>query len=193
MTQLIRILGIDPGSVVTGYGVIETDGIRSFHVTHGHIRAAGDTFPERLGHIHQALSDVLDKWQPAEVAIEQVFVSNNAMSALKLGQARGAAIGLVVSRSVSVAEYPARSVKQAVVGTGAADKKQVQLMIGELLGISPDIQADAADGLAIALCHAHSRLPFGRSTPVGRRRGSGRARKRWSATAVSSLAAKIKN
>ena len=108
---LIRVLGIDPGSVITGYGLIESDGARSFHLTHGHIRVKGGSFAEKLGHIHAALGDIITQWQPQEVAIEQVFMSNNAMSALKLGQARGAAITAAVSRNLSVAEYAQRLVK----------------------------------------------------------------------------------
>lgn len=166
---MIRILGVDPGSVVTGYGVIDTDGIRNFHVAHGHIRVEGDNFPERLGHIHYSIGKVLQEWQPDEAAVEQVFVSNNAMAALKLGQARGAAITALVSQALPVAEYTARSVKQAVVGSGAADKKQVQLMVRTLLGISKAVQADAADGLAVGICHAHTRLSV--TSGRGRRRG----------------------
>lgn len=157
MAKLLRILGIDPGSVITGYGVIETDGIRNFYLAHGHIKVEGETFPDKLGHIHYRIGQVLEEWQPDEAAVEQVFVSNNAMSALKLGQARGAAISAVVTRAISVAEYTPRSVKQAVVGTGAADKKQVQVMIKTLLNLKDPVQADAADGLAISICHAHSR------------------------------------
>lgn len=167
MAKLLRVLGIDPGSVVTGYGLIETDGVRSFHLAHGHIRVEGDTFPEKLGHIYYRINQVLEEWQPEEAGIEQVFVSNNPMSALKLGQARGAAICAVVSRGIPVSEYTARSVKQAVVGTGAADKKQVQIMVKTLLGISTKVQADAADGLAIAICHAHTR-----GSPIPARRRS---------------------
>jgi len=156
--RMIRILGIDPGSVVTGYGVVDTDGVRHFHVAHGHIKVAGDAFPQRLGHIHQEILKVIEQWQPHESAVEQVFMSNNAMSALKLGQARGAAISAVVTRDLPVAEYSARSVKQSVVGSGNADKKQVQMMVKTLLAIPADIQPDAADGLAICICHANSRL-----------------------------------
>ncbi len=166
MAKLLRILGIDPGSVVTGYGVIETDGIRNFYLAHGHIKVEGESFPDKLGHIHYRINQVLDEWQPDEAAIEQVFVSNNAMSALKLGQARGAAIAAVVSRAVPVSEYTARSVKQAVVGTGAADKKQVQTMVKTLLSLKGVVQADAADGLAISICHAHTRMM---PTSTGRR------------------------
>ena len=155
---LVRVIGIDPGSVVTGYGIVDTDGIRSFHVAHGHLRVAGDTFPERLGFIHSALGDVLQQWQPTESAIEQVFLSKNAMSALKLGQARGAAITAMVARSLPVAEYAARSIKQVVTGSGAAEKERVQTMVRHILSLNDELQSDAADGLAIALCHAHSRV-----------------------------------
>jgi len=154
---LVRVMGIDPGSVVTGFGIIETDGIRSFHLTHGHIRVRGESFCERLGHIHSAIGEVVAEWLPAEVAIEQVFMSNNAMSALKLGQARGAAITAVVSRAIGVSEYAPRAIKQVVTGSGAADKAQVQVMVRAMLELRDELQADAADGLAIALCHAHSR------------------------------------
>jgi len=154
---LIRVLGIDPGSVITGYGLIESDGIRSFHLAHGHIRVKGDSFPERLGHIHSALGEIIAQWRPQEAAIEQVFLSNNPMSALKLGQARGAAITAVISRQITVAEYAPRLVKKVVTGSGAADKQQVQVMVKAMLQIESPLQVDAADGLAIAICHAHSR------------------------------------
>ena len=174
---LVRVMGIDPGSVVTGYGIIESDGARSFHVTHGHIRVKGESFAERLGHIYRALGEVIVEWRPTEVAIEQVFLSNNAMSALKLGQARGAAITAVVTRSIPVSEYAPRAVKQVVTGAGGAPKEQVQTMVRALLRIEEALQADAADGLAIAVCHAHSRV--GRpsatgSAPAPRRRSRGR-------------------
>ena len=175
--RLVRVMGIDPGSVVTGYGIIESDGARSFHVAHGHIRVKGGSFAERLGHIHRALGEVIAEWQPAEVAIEQVFLSNNVMSALKLGQARGAAITAVVTRSIPVSEYAPRAVKQVVTGAGGAGKEQVQTMVRALLRIEETLQADAADGLAIAVCHAHSRV--GRAggagaAPAPRRRSRGR-------------------
>ncbi len=176
--RLIRVLGIDPGSVITGYGLIDTDGARSFHIAHGHIRVKGENFAERLGCIHAKLVDVVDEWHPDEVAVEQVFLSNNAMSALKLGQARGAAISAVVSRSLPVSEYAARSVKQVVTGTGKADKQQVQTMVKALLQVDATIQVDAADGLAIAICHAHSRMNKLNSLPVTRRRTRGRGLRR---------------
>lgn len=171
---LIRVLGIDPGSVITGYGLIETDGARNFHLAHGHIRVKGDNFAEKLGHIHAALGEVIIQWQPHEVAIEQVFLSNNAMSALKLGQARGAAITAAVSRQLSVSEYAPRLVKKVVTGSGSADKQQVQTMVRSILQIVNALQVDAADGLAIAICHAHSRrAPGGVSVPA-RKRSRGR-------------------
>jgi len=166
--RMIRILGVDPGSVITGYGVIDTDGIRNFHVSHGHIKVVGDSFPQRLGFIYQELVKVIERWQPQETAVEQVFMSNNAMSALKLGQARGAAISAIVTRTLPVAEYSARNIKQAVVGAGGADKKQVQTMVSTLLGITESVQADAADGLAVSICHANTRLSI--STGRTRRR-----------------------
>ena len=173
---LVRVMGIDPGSVVTGYGIIESDGTRSFHLAHGHIRVKGASFIERLGHIHAAIGEVLDEWRPSEVAIEQVFLGSNAMSALKLGQARGAAITAVVSRSVPVSEYAPRAVKQVVTGAGGAGKDQVQTMVGALLRLEQRLQADAADGLAIAVCHAHSRVGRGGAMPAlpARRRSRGR-------------------
>lgn len=171
---LIRVMGIDPGSVITGYGLIETDGARSFHLAHGHIRVKGENFAEKLGHIHSALGEVIVQWQPQEVAIEQVFLSNNPMSALKLGQARGAAITAAVSRKLSVSEYAPRLVKKVVTGSGSADKKQVQTMVCALLQILSVVQVDAADGLAIAICHAHSRKMPGGSELPARKRARGR-------------------
>lgn len=175
---MLTVLGIDPGSVATGYGVIQTDGIRSFHIAHGHIALGNGDFNHRLGRIHTEISALLEQWHPDEVAIEQVFVSKNALSALKLGQARGAAIASVIVAGLPVAEYAPRTIKQAVVGSGSANKQQVQMMMGDLLGLKLPIQNDAADGLAIALCHAHSRgiksVLAGRSS-----RGGSRRRTRW--------------
>jgi len=173
-SALVRVMGIDPGSVVTGYGLIESDGARSFHLAHGHIRVKGDNFSEKLGHIHAAIGELITQWKPQEVAIEQVFLSNNPMSALKLGQARGAAITAVVSRSLTVSEYAPRLVKKVVTGSGSADKQQVQTMVRSLLQIVPAIQVDAADGLAIAICHAHSRNMLGTSALPARKRTRGR-------------------
>jgi len=155
---MVRIIGIDPGSVCTGYGIIDSDGRRSQHVTHGHIRVSGASLAARLGCIFQRVSALLEQWQPGEMAIEDVFVSRNPLAALKLGQARGAAVVAASCHDLAVSEYTPRSVKQAVVGFGGADKAQVQHMIGVLLNLREALQPDAADALAIALCHAHTQL-----------------------------------
>ncbi len=175
--RLIRIMGIDPGSVITGYGLIESDGARSFHLAHGHIRVKGDSFADKLGCIFRELNEVMDEWHPQQVAIEQVFVSNNAMSALKLGQARGAAITAAVMQGLPVSEYAAKSIKQVVTGRGSAEKAQVQTMIQALLHIEKPIQVDAADGLAIAVCHAHSGGGQTNALPA-RKRSRGRGLRR---------------
>lgn len=153
---MIRVLGIDPGSRVTGYGVIETDGSRSRHLGSGCIRTASGPFPERLGEIFRGISEILLEWQPQEVAVEQVFVSRNAASALKLGQARGAAISAIVTRELPVFEYTPAAVKQGLVGNGRAEKEQVQHMVRVILGVQGRMVLDESDALAIALCHAHS-------------------------------------
>ncbi|MCB1802701.1 MAG: crossover junction endodeoxyribonuclease RuvC [Gammaproteobacteria bacterium] len=152
---MTRVLGIDPGSRVTGYGVIESDGVRSRHLASGCIRTLSGEFPQRLGEIFQGIAGVLDQWSPHEVAIEQVFVARNAGSALKLGQARGAAISAVVVRSLPVFEYTPTAVKQGLVGNGRAQKEQVQHMIRVILGLQGSMGLDQSDALAIALCHAH--------------------------------------
>jgi len=176
--RTVRVLGIDPGSVITGYGVIDSNGARSVYVAHGHIRVKGDTFPEKLGHIHTALAGVIDQWQPEQVAIEQVFISNNPMSALKLGQARGAALTAVVTQGLPVSEYAARTIKQVVTGSGSSDKQQVQVMVKSLLGLNRPVQVDAGDGLAIALCHAHAGVNRATGMPAPRRRTRGRGLRR---------------
>ncbi len=156
---MIRILGIDPGSQRTGIGVIDVaaDG-KSTHVFHATINLLdNDSFHMRLRQVFEAVGEVIEEHAPTEVAIERVFMARNPDSALKLGQARGAAICAVVNRGLDLAEYAAKEVKQAVVGGGGADKSQIQHMVGVLLGISGKLQADAADALAVALTHAHTR------------------------------------
>ncbi|MCB1785643.1 MAG: crossover junction endodeoxyribonuclease RuvC [Chromatiaceae bacterium] len=153
---MTRVLGIDPGSRTTGYGVIETDGVRSRHLASGCIRSAAGGFPQRLGEIFAGVHEVLLEWRPQEVAVEQVFVSRNAASALKLGQARGAAISAVVMLELPVFEYTPAAVKQGLVGNGRAEKEQVQHMVRVILGLQGRLALDASDALAIALCHAHS-------------------------------------
>ncbi len=153
---MTRVLGIDPGSRVTGFGLIETDGVRSRHLHSGCIRTASGEFPARLGEIFNGIRDVLSEWQPQEVAIEQVFVSRNASSALKLGQARGAAISAIVTHGLPVFEYTPAAVKQGLVGNGRAEKEQVQHMVRVILSMQTSMSLDESDALAIALCHAHS-------------------------------------
>jgi len=149
------ILGIDPGLRITGYGLIETRGADAIHVASGCIRAQGEALPARLGVIFSGVMAVLEEFNPDELAIEQVFMSRNADSALKLGQARGAAICAGVSRQLPVAEYTPRQIKQAVTGTGGADKEQVQHMVRVLCGVKGPLVMDASDALAVALCHKH--------------------------------------
>jgi crossover junction endodeoxyribonuclease RuvC len=156
----IRILGIDPGSQRTGIGIIDIDsGGRTTHIFHAAVMLLGnDTFPLRLKQIFDELCAVIAAHRPDEVAIERVFMARNPDSALKLGHARGAAICAVVNQGLAVAEYSAKEIKQSVVGSGGADKKQVQHMVGILLNIDRKMQADAADALAVALTHAHARV-----------------------------------
>lgn len=151
-----RILGIDPGSRATGYGVIDSERNRHQYVISGCIRTQQQAFPDRLGEIFNGIRDVLAQTQPTHVAIEQIFVSNSAASALKLGQARGAAITAVVTLALPVYEYTPRAVKQSLVGTGGAAKEQVQHMVRILLGRQQKMGLDESDALAIALCHAHT-------------------------------------
>lgn len=155
---MIRILGIDPGSQKTGYGIIESNGQQSRYVDSGCIKLAVRELPEKLGVIFSGLSDVIAQFSPQEMAIEQVFLSKNASSALKLGHARGAAVTAGVHAKLDVYEYSARAVKQATVGYGAANKEQIQHMVLRLLNIRKVLQEDEADALAVALCHAHTGL-----------------------------------
>ena len=150
------ILGVDPGSHATGYGVIESDGVHSRHLHSGCIRTAAGDFPQRLGEIYSGICAVLDAWRPAEVAIEQVFVARNAASALKLGHARGAAISAIVMHELPVFEYTPAAIKQGLVGNGRAEKEQVQHMVRVILGLQGTLTLDQSDAIAVALCHAHS-------------------------------------
>ena len=140
---------------MTGYGIIDSDGMESRHVDSGCIYVKGDSLPERLGDIFKSVSEIITEWQPTEMAIEQVFVNKNVDSALKLGQARGAAICAGVEQKLVVSEYAPKEIKSAVVGTGNAAKEQVQHMMTMLLKLEKGLQADQADALAVALCHAH--------------------------------------
>ena len=152
---MARILGIDPGSRLTGFGVIDETATGYQYLASGCLRIKGDNFPLRLKQIFAGISDIVEEYKPTEMAIEQVFMHKNADSALKLGQARGAAICAVQLFDIPVFEYAARQVKQAVVGKGTADQLQVQQMVKILLGISGELQIDASDALSISLCHAN--------------------------------------
>jgi crossover junction endodeoxyribonuclease RuvC len=152
----VRILGLDPGSRQTGFGVIECHGPDYKHVAHGCIAVAGLEVAERLRQIFESLRALISEHGPAEIAVERVFVNRNVESALKLGQARGAAL-CAVPQGVPVFEYAPRAIKLAVVGSGGAEKVQVAHMIRTLLQLDGKISPDAADALAIAVCHAHSR------------------------------------
>ena len=151
------ILGIDPGSRITGYGIIRTEGNRLVHVDNGAIVTGSSAdFPLRLQKIYRQLSDVIDRFRPEAVAVENIFFATNVQSALKLGQARGAALVAGVNAGVPLFEYTALQVKQAVVGHGRASKDQVQKMLKALLNLPEVAQEDASDALAVAVCHAHS-------------------------------------
>ncbi|UTW01434.1 crossover junction endodeoxyribonuclease RuvC [Marinomonas rhizomae] len=172
-----RILAIDPGSRITGFGIIDVINGKSVYVNSGCIRLPDEVLSVRLKHIFQSVSALLEEYKPEEFAIEEVFLAKNANSALKLGQARGAAIVAASIQELVVYEYAARRVKQSVVGNGNADKTQVQMMVQLLLNLTSKPQADAADALAIALCHANTRTSGGLEYGVGKR--AGRASKRW--------------
>lgn len=150
-----RILGIDPGSRITGYGVVESNSNGLKYIASGCIRIEPVDFPERLKQIFDGVTEVIALYQPQQMAIEQVFMHKNADSALKLGQARGAAICAGMNQQLQVFEYAARQVKQALVGKGGAEKQQVQHMVKILLRIQGDMQIDASDALAVGLCHYH--------------------------------------
>ena len=149
------IIGIDPGSRRTGYGIIRLIHNRQLYLTSGFLNLISYAFPERLQQIYVGLQQIVQLYQPEEAAIEQVFMRNNPNSAIKLGQARGAAI---VALPIPITEYSARQVKQSVVGHGGADKSQVAYMVKRLLNLNSCVlQEDAADALAVALCHAQAR------------------------------------
>lgn len=150
-----RILGIDPGSRMTGFGVIDSNGQHHDYVDSGCIRIREQELPLRLRVIFEGVQTLIDTHGPQQVAIESVFMNRNADSALKLGQARGAAICAAVMRDLPVAEYAPREIKQAVVGTGAAAKEQVQHMVTALLKLQGQPSSDAADALGVAICHAN--------------------------------------
>lgn len=164
---MVRILGLDPGSRVTGFGVVDAGVAGLRYVASGCIRVGNGAMPARLLEIHRHVTQLVDTYAPGEIAIERVFMHKNPDSALKLGQARGAALCGACHAGAPVFEYAARAIKQTVTGTGAAAKGQVQHMIKSLLTLEGRLSADAADALAIAVCHAQHR-------GMARRRAGGR-------------------
>ncbi len=160
----MKILGLDPGLRVTGYGVIEKIGATLTYITSGCIKSPDGELPDRLKNILNSVQEVIARYAPGEVAVEKVFVNVNPQSTLLLGQARGAAICAAVAQNLPVSEYTALQVKQAVVGNGHATKEQVQEMVKRLLKLSGYPSADAADALACAICHAHGGALGGMST-----------------------------
>lgn len=170
------ILGIDPGSRITGYGVVRDTGRGCEYVASGCIRTGSGELPDRLRAVFSGVSEVIRTYGPVTMGIEQVFMARNADSALKLGQARGAAIVAGADAGLQIAEYTATQVKQAIAGTGGADKQQVQMMVMHLLKLLEKPQIDASDALAIALCHAHHRQSLIPHGLIGAKRRGGRLR-----------------
>ncbi len=154
----MRVLGIDPGTTATGWGIVETAGSEIHHVANGCIRTRADApLPQRLGEIFQALTRVIATHHPDSASVEEIFVSRNVQSALKLGHARGSAIAAIHNQGLPVHEYTALQVKKSVVGYGRAEKQQVQAMVRMLLALPKAAPRDASDALAAALCHIHQR------------------------------------
>jgi crossover junction endodeoxyribonuclease RuvC len=173
--RAIRILGIDPGLGVTGYGVVEKAGSALVYIASGRIRSSErGELSARLAIILEGLAEVIETYDPAEVAVEKVFVNVNPQSTLLLGQARGAAICAAVLARLPISEYTALQVKQAVVGQGHARKEQVQEMVKRLLRLPSAPGADASDALACAICHAHGGMGLGAIATRGRRVRAGR-------------------
>ena len=178
----MRVIGIDPGSRITGYGIIDIEGPRSTYVACGALQLARqhDDLPQRLAMLHRCLTDVIEQYQPDVAAIERVFMAENPDSALKLGQGRGAALAALALKDLPITEYSAREIKQSLVGSGAAAKEQVQYMVTLLLKLDKTPQADAADALACALCHGNNSQGVGLATRLSTtKRGRGRRSSSW--------------
>ena len=169
----VRIVGIDPGSRTTGLGVIDCEGNHIAHVYSGIISVKGDNLAERLRYIFDGIGEVLEQHKPDELAIERVFMHRNADSALKLGQARGAALLGAACRDIPVFEYAPNAIKQAVTGRGHAAKQQIQHMVRVLMCLADEPQTDQADALAVAITHGHIRGTATRLAPVTSRSGGG--------------------
>jgi len=157
----IRILGLDPGLRITGWGIIECEGSRLSHIDHGIVQSKdGEDLPIRLVSLYTQLIDIIQQYTPDEAAVEETFVNKNPLSALKLGIARGVVLLAPAQAGLIVGEYSANKVKKSVVGVGHADKNQVAMMVSRLLPKSGGVVKDAADALAVAICHAHHRTFF---------------------------------
>ncbi|TAL66562.1 MAG: crossover junction endodeoxyribonuclease RuvC [Legionella sp.] len=170
------ILGIDPGSRITGYGLIKESNRKMEYLDSGCIRTSVDgALSEKLLQIYDGICQLMDEYSPNEIAIEQVFMHQNPNSALKLGHARGVAMVAAASHRVTICEYSAREIKQAVVGYGAAEKEQINHMVVSLLSLNSAPQKDAADALAIAICHSHRRN--GLTAALGGQRRTSRGRR----------------
>ena len=174
------ILGIDPGSRITGYGLINAVGATREYVASGCVRLDGLCLADRLGQIYQSIDELIETHSPQEFAIEKVFMARNADSALKLGQARGVAMVVAVNHGIMVNEYSAKQVKQSVVGNGGAEKSQVQHMVARILKLPGLPQADAADALAVAITHANMyaglvRMARSQTLRLGKGKGKGKA------------------
>ncbi len=170
----MKILGLDPGLRITGYGVIAQDGQRLEYQASGVVRTETGELPGRLAILFNGVCEMVEQFRPDAAAVEKVFVNVNPQSTLLLGQARGALIAALTHMGLPVFEYTALQVKQAVVGNGHADKVQVQHMVKRLLSLPAEPSADAADALACAICHAHGGQGLGAIMTAGRRRKSGR-------------------
>lgn len=154
-----RIIGLDPGLRITGWGIIDSEGPNLSHVDHGIVTSKSEeSLPSRILSLYTQLIDIIQRYTPDEAAVEETFMNNNPLSALKLGTARGVVLLAPAQAGLLVAEYSANKVKKSVVGVGHADKAQVAMMVGRLLPKSGGVTKDAADALAIAICHAHHRV-----------------------------------
>jgi crossover junction endodeoxyribonuclease RuvC len=187
-----RIIGIDPGTVVTGWGVIEAHGSVLTHLGHGTIATAGAQGQgDRLSLVYRGIQEVIESYRPNGVSLERVFFARNAQSALKLGQARGVALLAAAHNGIAVHEYAASEVKLAVVGYGQATKEQVQKMVVSLLRLSEKMACDASDALAAAICHLHRERFQSLILKTEPDWGSAVRRRRWSAAAVKKLAGRM--
>jgi crossover junction endodeoxyribonuclease RuvC len=164
------ILGIDPGSRITGYGLIREEAQKIYYIDSGCIRTSKGELAQRLLQIFDGIRQLMTKYSPNEVAIERVFMHQNPQSALQLGHARGVAMVAAAAQGIDVSEYSVREIKQSVVGYGAAQKNQVKHMVVNLLMLNSQPQSDAADALAIAICHSHMRCPLAPLRQVLRKR-----------------------